>query len=129
MAPQMCGNNIMLDTPLQDWLVVDMADVEKRKTSLLDLRARYGRALFRVAIQIAHHVTGRIQIRTDALVHLLDLVRLAFSHSPLNPKIPMSTHQQQEGNIIAPPHFRSLMVGIGSVISIDPLGIGDEGSS
>lgn len=99
--------------------------------SLFNLRARYSRVLFRIAVQISNYSTGHIHIGADILIKLLESLKEEFQCPSLNPPFPMSTNQMQvelppKTNQNSFPTLCAVVMGTDGYTLLRPTTIGDE---
>ncbi|KAG9120811.1 hypothetical protein FRC07_003543, partial [Ceratobasidium sp. 392] len=105
---------------------IDEAIIFGEQLSLLELRARYSRALVRTGILLKLHNDSRTLITPYRLTYLLDSIRFAAQCVNLNPISRMSTALPQPANTKILPEFRVALGNTGSDRYIPPNDIGDE---
>ncbi|KAG8739975.1 hypothetical protein FRC10_004942, partial [Ceratobasidium sp. 414] len=99
--------------------------VPDEKIPLLELRARYSRALARTAILLFLHVNDCARINAHSLAYLLDSLCHVARCADLNPASHMSTSlpQSEHGAL---PEFRVVLHGHGITHYLPPTNIGEE---
>ncbi|KAG9123089.1 hypothetical protein FRC07_000240 [Ceratobasidium sp. 392] len=121
---------IQIDCSLDSQSIANAESTEeadgKVKIPLIELRARYSRALFRVTLCLSFHNNGRAPIGQYPLAHLLDSICAVSQYTDLNPVNCLSTHQPQTEDIDMLPVFGANVVGTGQSYHISPLELGDE---
>ncbi|CAE6420605.1 unnamed protein product [Rhizoctonia solani] len=105
---------------------------QAKENELFDSRARYSRALFRVAVLLTSYTTGQISINADPLIALLGSLKESFECESLNPRdqYPTSTNhwqipEEEKDRVYGPADIWAIIAGSYSFIYIAPMGIGD----
>ncbi|KAG9077491.1 hypothetical protein FS749_010611 [Ceratobasidium sp. UAMH 11750] len=107
--------------------VIDMQHISKDRISLFQLRARYSRSLARAGYLLVHHGARRSSASIQALVYLLESMRLAAQCADLNPESHLSTCFPQEPEADVLPLFQMTVIGSPG-FEIEPLRVGDKTS-